>query len=90
MMKTAALGSSGLPTMLVATKCDNPEGARQLSTDGMAAAFPSVVADFKTSSNVPGSTRECLQAIIKAAFSASRGECSCRPVLPDGGSLFHP
>jgi len=40
----------------------------------MANAFTSVVADFKTSANVPGSTRECVQAIISAVMSNRRGE----------------
>jgi len=74
----AALTKSALPTILVATKCDNPEEFRQINADGMANAFPSVVADFKTSANVPGSTRDCLQAIISATMSSRRGERPAR------------
>jgi len=71
--RTAALANSALPTILVATKCDNPESLRQIDTAGMAAAFPSCLADFKTSSNVPGSTRECLQVMLRAAVANRRG-----------------
>ncbi|KAJ9132649.1 Ras GEF [Pleurostoma richardsiae] len=69
----SALANSALPTILVATKCDNPESLRQIDTAGMAAAFPSCLADFKTSSNVPGSTRECLQVMLRAAVANRRG-----------------
>jgi GTPase SAR1 family protein len=75
---TAALGKSALPTVLVATKCDNPDAFRQLNADGMANAFPSVIANFKTSANVPHSTRDSLEAIIKAAVGNRRGKLPVR------------
>ena len=64
-----------MPTILVATKCDNPEEFRQINAEGMVRAFPAVVADFKTSANVPGSTQDCLQAMISAVTSNRRGKC---------------
>ncbi|RYP31661.1 hypothetical protein DL767_005668 [Monosporascus sp. MG133] len=47
-----ALVNSSLPAVLVATKCDNPENARQLDTEAVAAACQSCLATFKTSSIV--------------------------------------
>lgn len=70
---TAALGITGLPTMLVATKCDNPENARQINANAMATVFPSILADFKTSANVPASTRDCLQSIVLASVFNRKG-----------------
>ncbi|CAK7274945.1 hypothetical protein SEPCBS57363_006424 [Sporothrix epigloea] len=63
----AALHNSQLPTILVATKCDNPESSRQINADALAAVFPSILADFKTSATIPAITRDCLQAIVLAA-----------------------
>lgn len=70
----AALSISGLPTVLVATKWDAPEQLRQLDTAAMTAAFPNCAAHYKLSPNSPGSTRECLQTIVRAAMTARRGE----------------
>jgi hypothetical protein len=70
---TAALHKSSLPTILVATKCDNPESSHQINADGLATVFPSILTDFKTSANVPGNTRDCLQAIVLAAVYNRQG-----------------
>lgn len=70
----SALSASSLPTMLVATKCDNPEHLRQVDTMGMDKAFPSCLDNVKTSANVPGSTRDCLQAMLKAVIANRRGK----------------
>ena len=70
----AALSNSSLPLFLVATKCDTPENLRQLDTQGVANAFPVCKASFKTSANVPGSARECLQAMLRAAVANRRGK----------------
>ncbi|KLU80938.1 hypothetical protein MAPG_00034 [Magnaporthiopsis poae ATCC 64411] len=67
-----ALEISGLPRILVATKCDNPESARQVNTDAIPRHFPGVL-NLITSANVPSTARESLNAIIKASFSAKRG-----------------
>ncbi|KAK0740950.1 ras guanine nucleotide exchange factor domain-containing protein [Schizothecium vesticola] len=68
----AALSLSGLPTVLVATKWDAPEELRQLDPAGMATAFPTCAAYYKLSPNSPGSTRECLQTMVRAAMAARR------------------
>ncbi|KAH8899626.1 ras GEF [Thozetella sp. PMI_491] len=70
----SALSKSSLPIVLVATKCDTPENLRQLDTQGVASAFPQCVADFKTSANVPGSARDCMQAMLRVAVANRRGE----------------
>ncbi|EPE06255.1 ras guanyl-nucleotide exchange factor [Ophiostoma piceae UAMH 11346] len=69
----SALNISGLPTILVATKCDNPEPTRQINADAMATVFPSILSDFKTSVNVPNNTRDCLQTIVLAAVYNRQG-----------------
>ena len=72
----SALNISGLPTILVATKCDNPEPTRQINADAMATVFPSILTDFKTSVNVPNNTRDCLQTIVLAAVYNRQGALS--------------
>ncbi|KAK1761387.1 ras guanine nucleotide exchange factor A [Echria macrotheca] len=69
----SALANSSLPTVLVATKYDAPEELRQLDPAGVAAAFPNCAAHFKISPNSPGSTKECLQAMLRAAVAVRRG-----------------
>lgn len=59
----------------MATKCDNPESARQVNTDAIPRHFPGIL-NLITSANVPSTARESLNAIIKASFSAKRGESS--------------
>ena len=70
---TAALHNSSLPTILVATKCDNPESSHQINADALATVFPSILTDFKTSANVPSNNRDCLQAIVLAAVYNRKG-----------------
>ncbi|KAJ2901338.1 ras GEF [Zalerion maritima] len=69
----SALSNSAMPTVLVATKCDNPENTRQINTEGVSTEDTSVVASFKMSSNVPESARNCLNSILKAAITNRRG-----------------
>ncbi|KAK0612879.1 ras guanine nucleotide exchange factor domain-containing protein [Bombardia bombarda] len=69
----AALANSSLPTALVATKYDAPEDQRQVNTINIAAAFPACVYHFKTSANIPGSSREALHSMLRAAVSSRRG-----------------
>lgn len=69
----SALSVSGLPTILVATKCDNPESTRQINADAMATVFPTILTDFKTSVNAPSNTRDCLQTIVLAAVYNRQG-----------------
>ncbi|KAK6193267.1 hypothetical protein LQW54_012638 [Pestalotiopsis sp. IQ-011] len=61
-----ALVNSSLPTILVATKCDNPESARQIDTEGLAAACKSCIGSFKTASSKPESARMPLSFLLKA------------------------
>ncbi|KAH8195597.1 hypothetical protein TruAng_010227 [Truncatella angustata] len=63
---SAALVNSSLPTVLVATKCDNPESARQIDTEGLATACKSCIANFKTSASKPESARMSLSTLLKA------------------------
>ena len=73
-MDVAALAHSSLPTVLVATKYDAPEELRQLDPAGVAAAFPACAGHFKISPNAPGSTKECLQEMLRAVVAVRRGE----------------
>lgn len=69
----SCLSVSNYPVVLVATKCDNPEELRELDTASIAAAYPSVVANFTTSPNSPNTTRDCLQVILRAVVSSRKG-----------------
>ncbi|KAH8770139.1 ras guanine nucleotide exchange factor domain-containing protein [Diaporthe sp. PMI_573] len=69
----SSLSVSNYPVVLVATKCDNPEELRELDTASVAAAYPSVVANFTTSPNTPNTTRDCLQVILRAVVSGRKG-----------------
>lgn len=64
---------SNYPLVLVATKCDNPEELRELDTASVAAAYPSVVANFTTSPNTPNTTRDSLQVILRAVVNGRKG-----------------
>lgn len=64
---------SNYPVVLVATKCDNPEELRELDTASIAAAYPSVVANFNTSPAAPNTTRDCLQVILRAVVTGRKG-----------------
>ncbi|KAK6084551.1 RasGEF domain-containing protein [Seiridium cupressi] len=69
-----ALVKSQLRTVLVATKCDNPESARQIDSDGLAAACKSCIADFKTSASKPESARLALSTLLKALVLSRQEE----------------
>ncbi|KAI4600635.1 hypothetical protein KJ359_000994 [Pestalotiopsis sp. 9143b] len=68
-----ALVKSSLPTILVATKCDNPESARQIDTEGLAAACKSCIGSFKTASSKPESARMPLSFLLKALIINRQG-----------------
>lgn len=74
MIAVASLANSSLPTGLVATKCDTPENLRQLDTMALANTFTSCVIHYKTTSNVPGSARECLHAMLRTTLALRRGK----------------
>ncbi|KAK4462435.1 ras guanine nucleotide exchange factor A [Cladorrhinum samala] len=67
----SALANLNLPTILAATKCDAPPEAHQLDVARVASEFPAA-GHFKTSFNSPGSTRECLQAMLRTALASRR------------------
>ncbi|KAI1855170.1 hypothetical protein JX266_000035 [Neoarthrinium moseri] len=69
-----ALVNSSLPTVLVATKCDNPESARQIDTEGLAAACKSCIASFQTSASKPETARNSLSTLLKALISGRQDE----------------
>ncbi|KAK4122724.1 ras GEF [Parathielavia appendiculata] len=69
----AALANSSLPTVLVATKCDTPDDLRHPDLAGLASVFATCAGHFRTASNAPGSARECLQAMLRAALANRRG-----------------
>ncbi|KAL2282027.1 hypothetical protein FJTKL_11107 [Diaporthe vaccinii] len=69
----SSLSVSNCPVVLVATKCDNPEEVRELDTASVAAAYPSVVANFTTSPTSPNTTRDCLQIILRAVVTGRKG-----------------
>ncbi|KAG8160175.1 hypothetical protein KVR01_009711 [Diaporthe batatas] len=69
----SSLSVSNYPLVLVATKCDNPEELRELDTASVAAAYPSVIANFNTSPKTPNTTRDCLQVILRAVVNGRKG-----------------
>lgn len=77
---TAALTNSGLPSILVACKCDAADSARQIDADSMANQdiFRTCVANYNISSNRPEHSRACLNAIIRTVISNRRGESTVR------------
>ncbi|KAI8299573.1 hypothetical protein K4K61_010529 [Colletotrichum sp. SAR11_59] len=68
---TAALTKSGLPAVLVANKCDHPEGERQIDAARVAnhEYFKSCVGQFNLSTSSPERARACLNAMLKAAIA---------------------
>ncbi|KAK8093779.1 ras guanine nucleotide exchange factor domain-containing protein [Apiospora hydei] len=71
-----ALVNSSLPTVLVATKCDNPENVRQVNTEALAAACQSCVSDFKTSASKPENSRNALFRLLKVLVMNRQAEAS--------------
>ncbi|KAI5928291.1 ras GEF [Camillea tinctor] len=67
-----ALVNSSLPAVLVATKCDNPEGSRHIDTEAVAAACQSCLATYKTSASKPESARSALSSLLKALVLKSQ------------------
>lgn len=80
----AALTNSGLPAILVATKCEHPEDDWEVDAEAMAnhKYFQACIATYKVSTEAPKEARACLQAILRAAVSYRRGITdgfSCTP-----------
>ncbi len=74
MIFTGALVNSSLPTVLVATKCDNPESSRQIDTEALATACQSCLATFKTAANKPETARMSLFTLLKALVLSRQGQ----------------
>jgi hypothetical protein len=72
------LTNSGLPAILVATKCENPKDEWEVIPDVITGSkfYQSCLASYKLSSENPEVARACLQAILKAAIIHRRGK-SC-------------
>ncbi|OLN95299.1 Ras guanine nucleotide exchange factor A 1 [Colletotrichum chlorophyti] len=70
----AALTKSGLPAVLIANKCDNPESDRQVDAQRVASHeyFQSCVGVFNLSTSSPERARACLNAMLKAAINYRR------------------
>ncbi|ORY64369.1 ras guanine nucleotide exchange factor [Pseudomassariella vexata] len=75
----SALVHSSLPTVLVATKCDNPESARQIQTDSVAEACKSCIDSFKTSVNKPETARLALSTLLKALVAGRQDDAAVGP-----------
>lgn len=71
----AALTNSGLPSILVATKCEHPEDEWEVDAEAMAKHkyFQACIATYKVSTETPEVARACLQAILRAAVAHRRG-----------------
>lgn len=69
-----ALVKSALPTILVSSKCDNPENVRQIDVDSMEDACRSCVEAVKTASNVPETARLCLSSMLRAIMAQRAGQ----------------
>jgi GTPase SAR1 family protein len=76
-----ALCNSDLPSILVSCKCDNPPSSRQIDTDSMEKACLACVEALKVASNVPGSARNCLSAMVHAVMASRTGEFSPATLL---------
>lgn len=72
----AALTSAGLPTVLVACKCDCPKDDWKINADAVAnhAIFKPCAATYQTSKDQPDVSRAGLQAAIKAAITRRKDE----------------
>ena len=77
----AALAGSGLPAVLVANKCEEPDDEWEVDADGLAGhtLFDQCTAKFKVSAKTPEIGRAAVQAILKAAIAHKRGMCPIRP-----------
>lgn len=75
------LVNSGLPTILVSCKCDNPENTRQIDVASMESACLSCVETVKFASNVPESARVCLSSMLRAIMAHRNGERACGSYL---------
>ncbi|KAF1732620.1 Ras guanine nucleotide exchange factor A [Beauveria bassiana] len=79
-----AITNAGLPSILVACKCETDEDDWELDADGIAnhKIFKSCIGTYKVSSGKADVSRSCLQAILKAAITYRKGmpapSCQCQ------------
>lgn len=75
----AALTNSGLPAVLVATKCEHPKDDWEVDAEAMAKHkyFEACIATYKVSTDTPEVARSCLQTILRAAVTHRRGTTPC-------------
>lgn len=72
----AAITNAGLPSILVACKCEADEDDWEVDADGIAGhkVFKSCIGTYKVSCHKAEVSRACLQAILKAAIAHRRGK----------------
>ncbi|KJZ71122.1 hypothetical protein HIM_09476 [Hirsutella minnesotensis 3608] len=72
----AVLTESGLPSALVACKCDRPQEEWEVDADALAnhKVFKPCAATYKTSVEKPDISRDCLQTILRVAISQRRDD----------------
>ncbi len=75
----AAITNAGLPSILVACKCEIDEDDWEVDADGIAGhkVFKSCIGTYKVSSDKADVSRACLQTILKAAIAHRRGKPTC-------------
>ncbi|KAF4123620.1 RasGEF [Geosmithia morbida] len=83
----AALTNSGLPAMLVATKCENAVDDWEVDPDSIAGHkhFQACIGAYKVSADNPEIGRACLQAILRAAVGYRR---LVKPIAEENGEVF--
>jgi GTPase SAR1 family protein len=71
----AALTNSGLPSVLVANKCEHPRDEWAVDAEAMAKHkyFQACIATYQASTESPEVARSCLQTILRAAVTSRRG-----------------
>ncbi|KAJ4153889.1 hypothetical protein LMH87_010356 [Akanthomyces muscarius] len=76
-----AITNAGLPSILVACKCEIDEDDWEVDADGIAGhkVFKSCIGAYKVSSDKPDISRGCLQAILKAAIAHRREQSETVP-----------
>ena len=73
----AGLTNTGLPAILVANKCENPEDEWEVDVQAMAEHkyFEACIATYRASVDNPEVSRACVHAIIRAAVAQRKGTC---------------
>ena len=72
----AALTNSGLPAILVASKCEHPQDQWEVDAENIAnhRFFKACVTSFQVSNDTPEIARTCLQTMLKVAVQHRKGE----------------